>query len=50
MMTLKVTKKQRFTFSSDIVFLKYNLWFKAWRFFNETSILVFAKLAISNSI
>ena len=49
MMILKVTKKQSVTLS--VYFLKYNLGVKAWiLFFNETSILVFAKLAIFLSI
>ena len=43
---LKVAKKQNFTFSSDSMFFEISLWFKAWIFLNETSILVFAELAI----
>ena len=45
MMILKVTEKQSFTI------LKYILRVKAWIFFlNETSVLVFAELAIFHSI
>ena len=49
-MILKVTKKL-FTLTPDIYFLKYILRDNVWGFFwNETSILVFAKLAIFQSI
>ena len=51
MMILKVTKKQSYTLSSDsFFFLKYRLRVEAFIFLNETSILVFAELAIFNSI
>ena len=50
MMILKVTKKQRFTLSSDsVLFLNIFLGLRRG-FFHETSILVFAELAIFNSI
>ena len=50
MIILKVTKKQRFALSSDsVLFLNIFLGLRCG-FFNETSILVFAELAIFNSI
>ena len=53
-MILKVTKKQSFTlsiFSQIVHFLKYIIFkVKAWIFLNETSVLVFAELAISHSV
>ena len=50
MMILKEKKKQSYTLSSDSFFLKYRLRVEALIFLNETSILVFAELAIFNSI
>ena len=51
MMKLKVTKKQRFTLSSDSVLFK-NIFsvLRCGYFLNETSILVFEELAIFTSI
>ena len=48
-MILKVLKKQSFTFSSDII-LNIILGFSCGFFLNETSTLVFDKLAIFHSI
>ena len=51
MMKLKVTKKQRFTLSSDSVLFKIIfLVLRCGYFLNETWILVFEELAIFTSI
>ena len=51
MMKLKVTKKQRFTLSSDsVLFKNIFLVLRCGYFLNETSILVFEELAIFTSI
>ena len=51
MMTLQVTKKNKALQSFQTVyFLKHILRVKAWIFLNETSIFVFAELAIFHSI
>ena len=52
MMISKVTQKQSFTLSSDGIFFEiYIFRVNVWIFFlNETSILVFAELAIFHSI
>ena len=42
---LKIAKKQNFTLS-DSMFFEIYLWVKAWIFLNETSMLIFAELAI----
>ena len=50
MIILKVTKKQRCKLFRQYIFLKYMLRVKVWICLNETSILVFTKLAIFHSI
>ena len=49
MMILKVTKNKALHSPQTVYFLKYILRVKAWIFFNDTSVLVFAKLAIFHS-
>ena len=49
-MMLKVTEKQSFALSSGSAFFEIYYQDKAWVFLNETSILVFAKLAIFDFI
>ena len=50
MIMLKVTQKQSFALFSGSVFFEIYSSDKAWAFSNETSILVFAKLAIFHFI
>ena len=49
-MLLRVTKKQSFTLSSGSTYFQYILKVKTRIFLNETSVLVFAELAIFHSL